>query len=353
MIQLVLFRAVQGIGAGFMVAFPAIIAGDLFPVEKRGKIQALFTTMWGLSAVLAPLLGAFFVDYLTWRWIFFINLPVCIVSFLTLMPYQESYEPKRAKVDYIGAILFGAGVTSLLLVTVVEQNRVVYTVAGLILLVIFYLHERKHASPIVPLSMFQNKTLSWININAFIGTVALFGTSSYIPLFLQRVAHLSLFMSGVALLGTAVGWMSVSVPAGKWILKHGYRKLLLIGNVLLVGSGTLLLMLNESHGFFYVFCVMIVQGLSFGLLSTVGVIGVQQLVGGHERGISTSFFMFCRNMGTAIGVTIMGALLTSGGSFMAGIHHLFLFGFAGSIVALLTSLKIQNETESKHNRAAS
>ncbi|MCM3194090.1 MFS transporter [Priestia megaterium] len=353
MIQLVLFRAVQGIGAGFMVAFPAIIAGDLFPVEKRGKIQALFTTMWGLSAVLAPLLGAFFVDYLTWRWIFFINLPVCIVSFLTLMPYQESYEPKRAKVDYIGAILFGAGVTSLLLVTVVEQNRVVYTVAGLILLVIFYLHERKHASPIVPLSMFQNKTLSWININAFIGTVALFGTSSYIPLFLQRVAHLSLFMSGVALLGTAVGWMSVSVPAGKWILKHGYRKLLLIGNVLLVGSGTLLLMLNESHGFFYVFCVMIVQGLSFGLLSTVGVIGVQQLVGGHERGISTSFFMFCRNMGTAIGVTIMGALLTSGGSFMAGIHHLFLFGFAGSIVALLTSLKIQNDTELKHSRAAS
>lgn len=269
------------------------------------------------------------------------------------MPYQESYEPKRAKVDYIGAILFGAGVTSLLLVTVVEQNRVVYAVAGLILLVIFYLHERKHASPIVPLSMFQNKTLSWININAFIGTVALFGASSYIPLFLQRVAHLSLFMSGVALLGTAVGWMSVSVPAGKWILKHGYRKLLLIGNVLLVGSGTLLLMLNESHGFFYVFCVMIVQGLSFGLLSTVGVIGVQQLVGGHERGISTSFFMFCRNMGTAIGVTIMGALLTSGGSFMAGIHHLFLFGFAGSIVALLTSLKIQNDTETKHSRAAS
>lgn len=103
----------------------------------------------------------------------------------------------------------------------------------------FYLHERKHASPIVPLSMFQNKTLSWININAFIGTVALFGTSSYIPLFLQRVAHLSLFMSGVALLGTAVGWMSVSVPAGKWILKHGYRKPLLIGNVPLVGSGTL------------------------------------------------------------------------------------------------------------------
>ena len=99
-------------------------------------------------------------------------------------------------------------------------------------------------------------------------------------------------MSGVALLGTAVGWMSVSVPAGKWILKHGYRKLLLIGNVLLVGSGTLLLMLNESHGFFYVFCVMIVQGLSFGLLSTVGVIGVQQLVGGHERGISTSFLCF-------------------------------------------------------------
>jgi predicted MFS family arabinose efflux permease len=255
-------------------------------------------------------------------------------------------------VDYIGAILFAVGVTFLLLDTAVKENRILCLLIGLVFLVIFYFYEKKQVSPIVPLSMFKNKTISWININAFIGTVALFGTASYIPLFLQNIAGLSLFMSGVALLGTAIGWMVAAVPAGKWILKYGYRILLIIGNFLLFFSGILLTLLNENHGFWYVFAVMIVQGLAFGLLTTVGMIGVQQLVSGHEKGISTSFFMFCRNMGTAIGVTIMGALLASGANFMEGIHHLLLFGFFGSILALLTSFFIRNDTSNNESKNA-
>ncbi|WML46769.1 MFS transporter [Neobacillus sp. PS3-34] len=352
MVQLVIFRAVQGIGAGFMMPFPAIIAGDLFSVEKRGRIQALFTAMWGLSAVLAPLLGSFFVEYMTWRWIFFVNLPICLVSFFTLLPYKENYQPKKAKVDYIGAILFAVGVTFLLLDTIVKDNKILFFIVGAVFLVVFYFFEKKQASPIVPLSMFKNKMISRININAFIGTTALFGTASFVPLFLQNIAGLSLFMSGVALLGTAIGWMAAAVPAGKWILKYGYRILLIIGNILLFFTGALLTQLNPSHGFWFVFLVMIVQGLAFGLLTTVGMIGVQQLVGGHERGISTSFFMFCRNMGTAIGVTIMGALLTNGTNFMQGIHHLFLYGFIGSIFALLTSFLIQKNTAEEKRMAA-
>lgn len=351
MVQLIIFRAIQGIGAGFMMPFPAIIAGDLFPVEKRGKIQALFTAMWGLSAILSPLLGAFFVEYMTWRWIFFVNLPICLIAFLTLLPYKENYQPKKASVDYIGASLFTCSVTLLLLVTVLPNNRALYILMGVLLLVVFYFYEKKQTSPIVPLSMFKNKTISWININTLIGTVALFGSSSYIPLFLQNIAGLSLFMSGAALFGVAVGWMIVSVPAGKWILKYGYRILLIIGNSLLFLSGILLLLLNENHSFGYVFIIMIVQGLAYGLLSTVGLIASQQLVGVHEKGISTSFFMFCRNMGTAIGVTVMGALLTNGTDFMEGIHHLFIFGFIGSIFALLSSFFIKNETSTKKSNA--
>ncbi|TRZ36655.1 MFS transporter [Niallia circulans] len=344
MVQLILFRALQGMGAGFMMPFPAIIAGDLFPIEKRGKIQALFTAMWGLSAILAPLLGSLFVEFLTWRWIFFVNLPVCIVAFLTLLPYKEDYQPKKASIDYIGAILFGAAITSLLLITLVENGQVFYGLAGVLLLIAFYLFERKQKSPIVPLSIFKKKTITWIYINGFIGTLALFGTSSYIPLFLQDEAGLSPFMSGIALLGVAIGWMLVSVPAGKWILKYGYRILLIIGNALLVLSGLMLVLLNSTHGFVYTFSIMLIQGLAFGLLSTVGVIGSQALVGPHEKGISTSFFMFCRNMGTSIGVTIMGALLTSQAIFMTGIHHLFLYGFITSILALVTAFFIQNES---------
>lgn len=348
MVQLVIFRALQGIGAGFMMPFPAIIAGDLFSIEKRGKIQALFTAMWGLSAILAPLLGAFFVEYMSWRWIFYVNLPICLLALITLRPYKEVYEPKKSSVDYIGAILFAVGVTFLLMITVIEENQLLFGIVGLVFLVVFYFYEKKQKSPIVPLSMFKNRTITWMNINGFIGNIALFGTSSFIPLFLQRIAGLSLFMSGVALLSTAIGWMLVSVPAGKWILKYGYRNLIIIGNLLLVVSGLFLMLLNENHGFFYVFAVMLVQGAAFGLLSTVGVIGVQQLVGAHEKGISTSFLMFCRNMGTAIGVTIMGALLISGTDFMEGIHHLFIFGFTGSILAVITSFFIRNEAKTEN-----
>ena len=343
MVQLVVFRAFQGIGAGFMMPFPAIIAGDLFPPEKRGRIQALFTAMWGISAILAPLLGAFFVEFMTWRWIFYVNIPVCLVSFLTLLPYKELYQPKKANIDYFGAILFAVGVTLLLLVTIVKTNQTLYAILGAVLIVVFYFFEKKQQSPIVPISIFKNKTILWVNINSFIGCIALFGTSSFIPLFLQKIAKLSLFMSGAALLGVAIGWMIVSVPAGNLIFKYGYRILLIIGNALLLLSGILLLLLNENHGFWYVLFIMVIQGLAFGLISTVGMIGVQQLVGAHEKGISTSFFLFSRNMGTAIGVTIMGALLTNSKLFMDGIHNLFIFGFVGSIIALSTAFFIRNE----------
>ncbi|WP_028402243.1 MDR family MFS transporter [Ectobacillus panaciterrae] len=350
MVQLIIFRAVQGIGAGVMMPFPAIIAGDLFPIEKRGKIQAFFTAMWGLSAVLAPLLGAFFVEYMTWRWIFFVNLPICVLSFVMLLPYKEVYTPRKASVDYLGAALFAIGVSLVLLVTVMESNQVLYGILGAIILVIFYFYEKKQTSPIVPLPMVRNKTIKWMNINGFIGCAALFGTSSYIPLFLQKMAHLSIFMSGVALFGMSVGWMAAAVPAGKWIMKYGYRTLLIIGNALLVVSGATLALLQAENGFWYIFAVMIIQGVAFGLISTVSVIGAQQFVAMHEKGISTSFLMFSRNIGTAIGVTIMGALLTKASGFMDGIHHLFLFGFAGSVLALLTAFFIHdkpNEEEAK------
>ncbi|GKU83712.1 MFS transporter [Niallia sp. NCCP-28] len=343
MIQLIIFRSIQGMGAGFMMPFPAIIAGDLFSVEKRGKIQALFTAMWGLSAILAPLLGSLFVEILSWRWIFYINIPVCFLCFMTLLPYKEEYEPKKATIDYIGATLFAASITFLLLITIVDKNIILFSILGVAFLVIFYFFERRHPSPIVPFSIFKNKTIAWIFLNSFIGTLALFGTSSYIPYFLQKVAGLSLFLSGVSLLGVAIGWMAVSVPAGKWILKYGYRILLIIGNTLLFISGIMLVLLNDTHGFWYTFIIMIIQGLAFGLLSTVGVIGAQQLVGNHEKGISTSFLMFCRNMGTAIGVTIMGTLLTSGFNIMDGIHHLFLYGFIASAFAFISAFFIQNE----------
>ncbi|MGG1516853.1 MDR family MFS transporter [Paenibacillus oryzisoli] len=340
MVQLVIFRAVQGIGAGVMMPFPMIIAGDLFSVENRGKIQALFTSMWGLSAVLAPILGAFFVEYLNWRWMFYVNLPICLLAFLMLMPYKEVYEPKPAKVDYIGAVLFTIGVSLLLLVTVIEENRVVYGVIGVIFLILFYFFEKKQASPLVPLSMLGDRSIRWVNINSFAACLALFGIGSFIPLFLQNFAGANLFMSGLPLLGLAAGWMVVAVPAGKWVLRYGFRSLLIAGNILLVLSGILLTLIDAGSGVAYATLCITVVGLAFGLNSTVAIIAVQQLAEPHQRGISTSFLMFCRNIGTAVGVTIMGAILTRTPG-ITGFQQLFLFGFICTLAALVTAFFIR------------
>lgn len=339
MLQLVLFRAVQGIGAGIMMPFPAIIAGDLYPVEKRGKIQALFSAMWGLSAVLAPMLGAFFVEYASWRWIFYINIPICAISVVLLRYYKEEYESRKAQIDYGGALLFGIAISLLLLTTTVKSYAILYGLGGALMLAVFALYERRHASPIIPLSLLRNRQISWVNVNGFIGCVALFGTSSFVPLYLQDEGY-SIFLSGVALLGMSVGWMVVSIPAGKWTLRWGYAQLLVAGNAILVLSGAMLLALTYFGGFWYAFTALLVQGLAYGLLSTVATIGSQQLVEPHEKGVSTSLSLFSRNIGTALGITIMGALMNGAASLAIGIDHLFLFGFVASLVAFLSSFMI-------------
>ncbi|HZG82722.1 MAG TPA: MFS transporter [Brevibacillus sp.] len=344
--QLVVFRALQGVGGGFLLSLPAIVTGDLFSVEQRGKVQALGTGMWGLSAVLAPLLGAFFVEYMTWRWIFYVNIPICIIALITLLPYRENHVRKKVSVDYIGALLLSVGVSVLLLVTVVDSGQIIYGLIGALVIVGFYFYERKQTSPLIPFFLFRDHTLRWMNINGFLSWVALFGTASYIPLFLQKIAHLSVITSGLALLGTAVGWITTSTLSGKWILKYGYRPLFIIGNLFLTFSGILFFLMQREYGFVYVFFALFIQGLGFGLLSTISVIGAQQLVPVGEKGISTSFALFIRNIGGAAGVTIMGAILDKSANFMNGIHELFLYGLVGSVIALLTAFFIKERQQS-------
>lgn len=340
MLQLVIFRAVQGVGAGVMLPFPMIIAGDLFTVEKRGQIQAAFSAMWGLSAVIAPLIGSLFVEFVSWRWIFYVNIPISILTLLLLLPYKEVYEPKTAKVDVIGALIFSAGIILLLMVTVAPAEHGWYAAGGLLLLTVFYYYERKHSSPIVPLSLLQNRPVAWLNVNLLVVYTAMFGTSSFLPRFLQEGGY-SVFMSGLALLGNSFGWMAVSVPAGKWILRYGYRRMIVIANGLVLCSAVWLSFISSSSGFWFVFVGSVLLGLGFGMLSTVSVIGSQQLVGPYEKGVSTSFTTFTRNIGTAAGVTIMGAILDAARVPIEGYRRMFVFGTLLAVCGLLTSFMIR------------
>ncbi|SDO10713.1 drug resistance transporter, EmrB/QacA subfamily [Paenibacillus sp. yr247] len=344
MLQLILFRAVQGIGAGVMMPFPSIIAGDIYPVEQRGKVQALFTGMWGLSAVLAPLLGTFFVTYLSWRWIFFVNIPICLVALLALLPYKEVYKPKKSVVDYGGAILFACGISFLLLTTTVAHYSYLYGGLGGILIFAFYLCEKGHSAPIVPLNLLRNRPIAIMIAGSFISCAALFGTSSFIPLFLQNQGY-SLFISGIALLGTSVGWMAVAVPCGKWVIRFGYRPLLIAGNFLLVITAFMLYFIRENTSFWYSFGALTMLGLAFGLIFTVSTIGSQQLVEAHQKGISTSLQLFARNIGTAVSVTIMGAILTKSSAFYSGFHGMFVFGLLVSFLSFVIPFAIRSTSK--------
>ncbi|BFT71256.1 MFS transporter [Paenibacillus sp. P36] len=344
MLQLILFRAVQGIGAGVMMPFPAIIAGDIYPVEQRGKVQAFFTAMWGLAAVLAPLLGTFFVTYLSWRWIFFVNIPICLVSLLALKPYKEVYQAKKSVVDYGGAVLFALGISLLLLTTTVEQYNFIYGALGVVCMVAFFFYEKRHSAPIVPLNLLRNRPVAIMIAVSFISCAALFGTSSFIPLYLQNQGY-SLFVSGLALLGTSIGWMVVAVPSGKWVLKYGYKPLLIIGNGLLLVTAIMLYFMGEKTAYWYSFATMTMLGLAYGLIFTVSTIGSQQLVEAHQKGISTSLQLFARNIGTAVSVTIMGAILTKATAFYIGFHGMFVFGFIVCLISMFIPFMIQSTSK--------
>lgn len=340
MIQLIVFRAVQGIGAGGIIPLAVVIAGDLFTIEQRGKIQAMFTGMWGLSAVLGPLLGSFIVSYASWRWIFYINLPLGIVTVLLLQRYKDVYTARKVAVDYLGAVIFTAAVSLLLVDTVVTSYHWVYIVVGLVLLGLFVLYEKRQSSPLIPLTLFNNRTVTWIIVNTFLACTALFGTGSYLPLFLQKVAGESLYVSGLVLVGTSVGWMAAAVPAGQWIMRFGYKWPIAIGNLVLMLGGLMLALINVHTGFWYLFAAMIVQGFAYGLLLTVAVIACQQLVAADQKGISTSLQMFARNLGTAIGITMMGTFLVHADTVVTGVQYLFRFGLIVSLVALASALFI-------------
>lgn len=348
LMQLIIYRGIQGIGAGIMMPLVQIIAGDIYEVKDRGKIQALFTSMWMLSGILAPILGALFVEFTTWRWIFYINIPVSIIALGLLIPYKDVYEGRREPIDWLGALLFAAGTAGLLMVTAVEKLRALWGAAGALVLVIFVWHERRHKAPMIPGRIVKNKTIIWLLVNNFTICVALFGLPTYIPLYLQDSGETVLF-SGIALISMSVGWLISSVNSGRWIIKYGYRPLLIAGNIALVTAGLLFVLSSSLPGYMMLFIALLVVGTSFGLIFTVSIIAAQQLVDARDKGISTSLQMFIRNTGLAIGVGVMGYMYTTinAADAEAGIQMIYVYGLIGAALAMVIALFIREKTAVK------
>ncbi|ETI69619.1 MDR family MFS transporter [Neobacillus vireti] len=343
MVMLVVYRGVQGLGAGGMIPLSMIIVGDLFTIEKRGRIQAVFSTIWALSSIVGPVLGSFFVEALTWRWIFFINIPIGIATVLCLLPYKEQIEVKKTHIDFKGFFLFGASITLLLLATNMSKP-LWYAIIGVIGLIIFVLVERKEAHPFLPVALFKNKGLFSTNLFMLVYCLSFFGTSNFIPLFLQEGAHMSIYKSGLILLSIAVGWMFGSTPAGNWIVRFGYKPLFIVGSFITAISGFALFLFIKDLSYTNLFIILMVQGVSFGLLFAVGTIASQEFADSSIKGVSTSLQMFLRNIGTSIGVTVMGLFINHAANIIVGMQNVFLYAFCLSLITVVLSFLIPSKT---------
>lgn len=344
MVMLVIYRGVQGLGAGGMVPLSMIIVGDLFPINQRGKIQAVFSTIWALASIVGPVLGSFFVEMMTWRWIFFINIPIGIATVLCLIPYKEQNEFKKTPIDYKGFVLFSISITLLLLSTNIK-HAIWYVMIGIIGMTVFVFIEQKEKNPFLPVSLFKDKGILMVNLYMLFFCASFYGTTNFIPLYLQEGGHTSIFKSGLILLSTALGWMFGSTPAGNWIIRYGYKNLFIIGNLVSTLSGLALFFVINDISYFGLFGILTVQGFSFGLLFAVGTIASQEMAEPDIKGMSTSLQIFLRSIGTSVGVMVMGLIINHAASLSIGMKNIYLYSLCISVFTIVLSFFIPSKND--------
>lgn len=318
--QLILFRAIQGLGAGAVLPVSLTVVGDVYSLAERARIQGLLSGVWGVSSILGPAIGGLITEQLTWQWVFYVNLPVGIVAIgLFTLYLRENFTPRKHSIDYVGAAALTAGVTLLLLglLGVGSQGAGLSVppapAIGLSLLVLggFVWHETRVKEPMLPPSLFRSRVLTVSNgVGVMIGTV-LFGVSSFIPPFIQGVQGGSALAAGAALAPMSLGWPVGSVLGGRAILRHGYRPILLLGTGLIAAGSALLIPLDAGTPRWYVMSAMAVVGLGMGFGATASLVAVQSAVAWESRGIATASVQFFRTIGGAVGVAAMGAMLNS------------------------------------------
>jgi EmrB/QacA subfamily drug resistance transporter len=315
MMALIIFRAVQGVGAGCLQPVTLTVVGDIFPVAQRARLQGLFSAMWAIAAAIGPLIGGVFVVTIGWRWVFLINLPIGLLCAFLFQRYQEQREHGgRQRLDYLGAVILTAGVAVLLygLGTGNPSGRATWPVAalGAALLVFFFGREFRTDSPTIPVRVLGDGLIGpAIGLSMLAGTL-MFGVNAYLPLYVQAGLGRTALEAGWAVAPLSIGWPVASIVGGRLLLRVGYRAVVATAALLLF-AGALLLLLVAHLGAVAVGASTLVIGMGLGGVLTPILIVIQDAVSWQRRGAITALNQFSRTIGGAIGVSLMGILVES------------------------------------------
>ncbi|HLE92131.1 MAG TPA: MDR family MFS transporter [Anaerolineales bacterium] len=314
MTQLIFARALQGIGAGGIMPLAFILIGEMFSLEQRAKMQGLFSGVWGVSSIVGPLLGGFLVDQLSWRWIFYINIfPGLLAAALVAFAWRDRvHSHERPAVDYAGAALLTVSVVMLLLGLMGSgtSSWILITVATALFILLMWV-ERRAADPILPLALFRDRLFATATAHGILTGWALFGSVSFIPLFVQAVLDTSATQAGITITPMLLGWVTASIIGTRLMLTIGYRKLGLIGTATFSVGAFLMSRAGMNTSQISLMIFVALMGIGMGLSIPSFLIAVQTSVERRQLGTATSTLQFSRSIGGTLGVSVMGAALSA------------------------------------------
>lgn len=318
--QLIVYRLIQGLGAGAVMPIATTIIGDIYSTEERAKIQGYLSSVWGVSAVLGPVIGGLIVQYVSWQYIFWVNVPLGLLSMAVIYFFlHEPKETQKASIDYKGAF-FLTSALSTILIWLVEggQGFGRFSVVGIALIVLsgisfwlFFRQEKLAKDPLISFSIWKNPVILYANLVSLTTGVILIGVSSYLPTYVSGVMEQPAIIAGFTLTAMSIGWPLASSLAGHLLLRFGPFLVSFAGGVSLVIGTTMFVFMNAALGPVWAGCSSFFIGVGMGLTNTSFIVTIQGAVPRVQRGSATATNMFMKNFGNTIGASVFGAILNA------------------------------------------
>jgi len=318
--MLILFRLIQGLGAGAVQPIATTIVGDIFTMTERARIQGYISSVWGISSIIGPALGAFFVQYVRWSWIFWMNIPIGLLSVAGIWFFLgETVQKQEHEIDYIGSALIFISVSALMVVFIQAGTVWSWSSVPVLLLLglfsvgtyLFIRQEKLAVEPIMPLELWTDSLIVVSNLATLTTGVVLIGVSSFLPTYIQGVMGKSPIIAGFALSFMSIGWVMGATASGKVMFSYGFRRIAIVGGIWILMGSIFFVSLRPESGWLWAGVGSLLIGFGMGLARTVFIVGIQNNVKWEMRGVATASNMFMNILGNAMGAAILGGILNS------------------------------------------